>query len=105
MSAELVQGRLEVAKDDAIGEAFKDECEFPEGVDVADWDHGGHGQKVHEDADDAKAHTEKQNAESRGHLDNLDEAKLVAELYIPEEVDNSEYPPRVASVVALAIAR
>lgn len=96
-SAELVQRRPEVVEDDTIGETLEDKSKFPERVDDAYGNHRGHGQNVDDDADHAEAHAEKQDAEPRRDLDDLDEAKLVAESDVPEEIDNGEYPPRISS--------
>jgi hypothetical protein len=93
--AKLVQRRFKVIEDDAVGEAFEDKRKFPKRVDDAYGDHGCHGQQVDNNAGNAEAHAEEQNAETRRHLDDLDEAKLVPELDIPEEVDDGEYPPRI----------
>jgi hypothetical protein len=96
MAAKFVQGRLEVIEDNAIGKALEDKSKFPERVDDANWNHRDHGQKVDDDANNTESHAEKQDAETRRHSDNLDEAKLVAEHDIPEEIDNGEYPPRIS---------
>jgi hypothetical protein len=96
-SAELVQRGPEVIEDDAVGETLEDESKFPERVDDAYGDHGGDGEDVDNDADHAQAHAEKQDAEPRRDLDDLDEAQLVAELDVPEEIDDGEYPPGIAN--------
>lgn len=97
MSAQLVQRHLKVIEDDAIGETLEDKSKFPKRIDDAYGNHRGYRQNVDDDADHTEAHTEKQDAEPRRDLDNLDEAKLVAESDVPEEIDNGEYPPRIAS--------
>jgi hypothetical protein len=95
-TAELVQRGPEVVEDDTIGETLEDKGKFPERVDDAYGNHGGHGQDVDDYADHAEAHAEKQDAESRRDMDDLDEAKLVAISDVPEEIENGEYPPRIA---------
>lgn len=97
MMAELIQSRFEIVEDDAVGEALEDERKLPEWVDDADWDHRGHSQDIDDDADDADSHAEEQDGEARGHSDDLEEAEIVTELYIPEEVPDGENPPRIAS--------
>ncbi len=96
-SAELVQRGPEVVEDDAVGETLEDESKFPERVDDAYGNHGGDGENVDNDADHAEAHAEKQDAEPRRDLDDLDEAQLVAEFDVPEEIDDGEYPPGIAN--------
>lgn len=96
-SAELVQRGPEVVKDDAVGETLEDESKFPERVDDADGNHRGDGENVDNDADHAEAHAEKQDAEPGRDLDDLDEAQLVAEFDVPEEIDDGEYPPGIAN--------
>lgn len=58
-SAETVEGGFEVVKNDGVGEAFKHESQFPEGID-ADWEGGaegaGDGADVEDDEDDADEH-------------------------------------------------
>ncbi len=95
-SAELVQRSPEVVQDDAIGEALEYKSKFPERVDDAYGNHGSHGENVDNDADHAEGHAEKQDAEPGGDLDDLDEAKLVAESDVVEEIDDGEYPPGIA---------
>lgn len=95
--AELVQGCLEVVQYNTIRETFENESKFPERVDETYRNHRRHGQNIHDDEDDAKAHAEKEDAEARRHTDNLDESQLVAELDIPKEIDDGEYPPRITS--------
>jgi hypothetical protein len=95
-SAELVQSRPEVVQDDTIGEALEYKSKFPERVDDAYGNDGSHGENVDNDADHAEAHAEKQDAEPGGDLDYLEEAKLVAESDVVEEIDDGEYPPGIA---------
>ena len=93
--AELVQRGPEIVEDDTVGEALEDKGKLPERVDDTDGDRRGHGQDVDDDADHAEAHAEKQDAEPGRDSDDLDEAELVAEFDVPEEIDDGEYPPRI----------
>jgi hypothetical protein len=57
-STELIQRRLEVIQDNAISEAFEDKRKLPEWVDDSDWDHGGDGEEIDDDPDEAETHAE-----------------------------------------------
>lgn len=57
-STELIQRGLEVIQDNAVRKTFEDKGKFPEGVDDSDWDHGGDGEKIDDDPDEAETHAE-----------------------------------------------
>lgn len=42
MMAQSVQSRFEIIEDDTVGEAFEDECKFPERINDTDWNHRSH---------------------------------------------------------------
>ena len=84
VSTEFIKGGLEVVEDNGICEAFEDEWEFPEWVDVSDWKDWCYGEEIDDYEDDADGHAQEEEAEARGDADKFDIFKLVAVFNVPE---------------------
>ncbi|KAM0191641.1 hypothetical protein ACHAPA_008340 [Fusarium lateritium] len=81
---QLVQCGLKIVENNGISEAFEDEGEFPEGIDVSNVDDRDDGEKIDDDKDDAEKHTQQQEAESWGYTDDLKGFEVIAVFDVPE---------------------
>lgn len=96
MSAEFVEGGLEIVEDNAVGEALGDERKLPERVDNSNWYDRRYRQDVDNSANDAQAHAGNEQPKFGGYSDNLPKAEFVLEAYVPEKVSDGKDPPWIA---------